>query len=91
MGHFVRQAIIVSDTLSDRPGRYPDRAVLHCRNVGVTEPRAWPSMPHFLAGEGLMQSHVCSVGNRDHIKETTPLALKEKGAKCHQNQPIWAL
>ena len=58
IGHFVGQAIIISDTWSNRPGRYPNRAELLCRNVGVTEPRIWPSMPHFLAGEGLMRSHV---------------------------------
>ena len=39
----------ILDTLSDRPGRYPDRAVLHCRNVGVTEPSTWPSMPPLLS------------------------------------------
>ena len=30
-------------------GRY-----IICRNAEVTEPRTWPSMPHFLASEGQM-------------------------------------
>ena len=69
----------ISDTLSDGPGRYPDRAVLHCCNVGVTEPRTWPSMPHFLAGEGLIQSHVRGVGKWDPIKRDPALSPHERG------------
>ena len=58
---------IEGGTLSDGSGRYPDRMLHHCLNAGVTDPRTWPSIPHFLASEGLMRSHVREVGKWDPI------------------------
>ena len=53
------------------------RQVHHCHNAEVTEPRTWPSMPHFLASEGLMRSLVRGVGKGDPIKLGTPSKNKK--------------
>ena len=85
---FVRQSVASSPpcfSCNKNRGRTGQAGTLTGRYIiavmlgSCTEPRTWPSMPHFLSSEGLMQSHVRGVGNWDPIKRDPALSPHERG------------